>query len=179
MTENNIDPYAPTSWQAKNNQFDFVTKSGQRCLLKPLELEEILKIGLMDELDFFGKMLGSDQPQEEKTEEQTKDELLSKAMDPEAFNRLLKTVESVCLECVVKPTLWPRGSVPKPGAIPVADISFEDKVEIFTSVFRGLGEDDMGEFREEQKADMGNMVTIESPTLSAEPDDWSVGQESD
>lgn len=182
MNELNPDPYAPTAWKSKKlkeaeDYFDFTTNGGQRCLLKPLDLGAILKLGLMDDLDYFGKMIGAD-PQEGKLEE-TKSDVMKAMGDPEKFKRLDGIMSKVVIECVVKPKIFPSRTVPAPDAISIDDIDFTEKMEIFGEVFQGLGENELGDFREESSESVGAVVTVESPQLSAEPDDWAVGDKSD
>lgn len=166
------DPYAPTAWGTgpQHKTFDFVTPGGQRVLLRKLDMEDILRLGLIDDLDFFGKMIGAG----DDTKEMTAQEVVSAISDGQKFARLEDIINRVIIETTIKPKLWPAKSTPPSNqtVVQVDQISILERMAIFGQVFDGLGEGDVGEFREEQKDDLGDMVTVESPESASKPDDW-------
>lgn len=49
-TEDKYAEYAPTTWGTRD--FDFITPSGQKCLLRKMDPMDLIQMGLMDKLDF-------------------------------------------------------------------------------------------------------------------------------
>lgn len=149
------DDYAPTAW-GQPTTFDFVTPGGQRCLLRKLEMPDILALGIMDEIDSLTGISGSGpkQPMDhQKSRKQLEEEATRSLLaDSDKFGLMIKTIDKVVIRCVVRPSLSPEipegeeAPIQYLGCIPVNRIDFIDKMAIFEKVFGGLG--DLEPFRE-------------------------------
>ena len=161
------EKYHATAWGViDDGLFDITLPSGQVCQARKLEMEDVIRLNIVNELDTFSGMF-EDETKEEKKPEEAPSELdvIKKMSNSGGMDRLIKTLNTITIDRVVQPKVLP---VPfKPGTsepIPHAErepgvyvdvIKFVDKMTIFGKVFDGLG--DMADFREESETGVGDL----------------------
>lgn len=162
--------YAVTGW-GQNVPFDYALPSGQKCLLKQLEMEEILALGIVDQLDTFtnGLITKPEAPGKKTKKSTAKQEMDETAAifellkDKERYDQLIGTVNKVVMAGVVLPKIHDQPEdelTRKAGVAYIDQIGFMDKMSIFTQCFRGLG--DTTRFHGEQAAGLGDVAEVES-----------------
>lgn len=160
--------YAPTSWgktQSVSEPYEYETDSGQLCLIKNISINEILRLGLIDNLDFFTASLSEDEKKpDSEGESQTFAQKLLKN-----FDKMEGTINKVLLAGVIAPPLTPVPNGPasqrKEGLIYVDSIPFADRVELFGEI---LDSDGLSDFRKESQDDMGHVPAVQDVQLPAE-----------
>lgn len=166
MTENK---YEVTAWGSGPRPFDIELPSGQLCLVKPLEMPDIIRLGIINQLDGFSALLvGEDdsKPKKVKDHQKTKKQIkreeeariLGVLSTGDNFETMMNTMETVVLECVLKPQIVADPEDPEDmieGVPYIANVSFNDQMHIFNEVFQGLG--GMEKFRSGQEASVGDV----------------------
>lgn len=167
MTTAVVDKYAVTGWASGPQPFDLTLPSGQTCLVRKLEVPDLIRTGLLDRLDTFFPELLAEEGQKKDTEDD--ESFLQKIKDPAKFNALEDIINKIAIEVVLTPKLH-AVPVPTPdqlaqgitsdtlridGLVYVDKIPFGDKMAIFNAVFEGIG--DLGQFREGQGDGVGDM----------------------
>ena len=177
MTENR---YSLTGWAEKESEeFDLSLPSGQLCLVRKLKMEDIIKAGLIDDLDYFSTKLvtsGSKKSKNASEQEQTPGDLdgddgLIRALgDPAKFKKITDVMDKVVALVVLQPQIStkPLHKLGKDaaGKVFIGDIGFDDKIAIFSRTFTGLG--DMSRFHEGEDEGVGAVPASESVSLPAE-----------
>ncbi len=153
------DKYAlSTAWENSNSfkqPFDYTLEnSGQVVLLRRLDMGDILKLGIAEELDFMSKSLMSDSDNGDKP----KDAVASAVMKGENFQKMETMINSVVAAGVIKPHIQPvpeHDAARQPGQIYVDSVPFSDRMELFSIIFDSEG---LSTFREEQENSVGNVA---------------------
>lgn len=167
------DPYAVTAWgHSSVVTRDLVLPSGQRCLIKQLEMQDVLRLDIMDVIDTFtGSLLSSSEKKRKKgkVEEEGAD-VVRLLADPENFTKMNDAVNKIVVASVLKPQIHPiypndQTWFRKDGLIYVDSIAFNDRMEIFNASFESLG--DMTPFRDEQASGLGAMAPEQGSSPSA------------
>lgn len=153
-----MSKYAPKAWQS--DRFDIECPSGQLCLARKLQMEDIVQLGIIDEMDMFTEFAaemtaasGSAKPEDEQSEA-----ALGLMKDKERFAKVVEIVDKVISATVVEPrierpvTKDRKGrEIPldpsdfKEGVVYTTYIDFADKMHIFGTVFSG---ETIDQFRE-------------------------------
>lgn len=169
MIAPNSNDFAVTSWGQQNAPFEVVTPSGQKCLLRKLDMEDILSSGIINDLDSFSSALLAEDGDEAKAQDPK--ELMKAFSDKEKFKKMIETMDKVLVLTVVLPEIVPvpaEGVAREVGKAYIDQVNLADKMFIFSKVndiFGGLET-----FREEQEAGLGNLEneqSLPSPTESA------------
>lgn len=145
--------------------------SGQVVLLRRLDMGDLLKLGIAEELDFMSKSLMADEKSDK-----PKDAVTSAVMQGENFSKMEKMINSVVTAGVIKPKLQPipeHEAARQPGQIYIDSVPFNDRIELFSVIFDSEG---LSTFREEQKDGVGNVADEPSVPL---PTDEPVAVRSD
>lgn len=166
-----MDKYAPTSWGEESETgepFDYKTASGQLCLIRKIGMEEILRLGLFDKVDFFSKSLTEDEKKAKAAADKAKqDDGASFAKTVMSnFDQLDETVNKVLVHGVIAPVLTPAPENgihdpewKKKGIVYVDKIRFEDRIELFDQI---LDMDGLSSFREESSDGVGTVPSDET-----------------
>lgn len=168
FTVSDMEKYAPTTWGAGANSddepYDYTTASGQLCLIRRIGMADILSMGLLDTLDFFGKALSAGESAPGKpAEEGNFLKLLSGN-----FDKMQETIDKVLLNGVVAPVLHEKpapGRDRDNGKVYVDQIPFPDRVELFSEI---LDTEGLSQFRGEPETGVGLVPNGESVQASAE-----------
>lgn len=140
-----------------------IENSGQVVLLRRLDMGDLLKLGIAEELDFMSKSLMADEKSDK-----PKDAVTSAVMQGENFSKMEKMINSVVTAGVIKPKLQPvpeHEAARQPGQIYIDSVPFNDRIELFSVIFDSEG---LSTFREEQKNGVGNVADEPSVSLSTD-----------
>jgi hypothetical protein len=163
------DPYAVTSWGVTNKPFEKVTPSGQRCLVRKLEMEDILVHGLMNELDGISTALMSEEGSDPKDDSS----LMNAFQDQKKFKQLNATIGKIIEITVLKPTIYsvPEGDEQRvKGRAYIDQVDFMDKMALFQAVFEGFK--GLETFREESTAGLGTVENVQALPETAQSPTW-------
>lgn len=160
----NDDKYAiSASWQKKVEQsapFDYVLSgSGQTCLIKKIEMSDIMAFGLIDDLDFLAKEMAEVSSADTGETKKSTRRKNSKNME--------RVVNMIVQAGVIKPEieLPPEDDQQREdGVIYVDSIPFSDRIELFSVIYDTEG---LTEFRQEQTLDVGTVENVTGVPLSA------------
>ena len=159
MTTSN--PYEVTAWGAPQAPYrDLELPSGHKCQVRDLKMEDILALGIVNDLDDFGANLLPKQPnrttrrkqteaQKKAAEEAEIKHIMGAMSDDSRFGQIRGVLDKVVVATVIQPALHhvpEEGQEREPGKVYVDYVDFLDKLTIFTDVFKGMGE--MADFRE-------------------------------
>lgn len=141
-----VDPYAPTgAWSSPYE--DFTTPSGQRCLIKKLDLPDLVSAGLLDQMDNLSPLADE---AIRRGEGQPPIDVMKAMRNPATIRAILPVLDKVLKMVVVKPELHDApapGEPLVPGRAYLHAVSLTDKMAIFN---RAAGEmDDLKSLREE------------------------------
>lgn len=122
-------------WGRKTSGEEFVVPSGQKCRMRPLQLEKLLMEGVLDQvtrLDGLAQALVN-QAQGLPPEKQ-------QMPSPEDFATLLSLVNKITIMAVVSPHVHADDTVePVPeGSVAVSDIDLMDRIAILEHALRGV-----------------------------------------
>ncbi len=153
-----------TAWQNASSYkipFDHVlVNTGQVVLVRRLDMGDLLKLGVAEELDFMSKALMANE-----SDEKPKDSVSSAIMKAENFEKMEKMINAVVAAGVIKPHLQLpplHDQARQPGQIYVDSVPFSDRLELFSVIFDSEG---LSTFREEQKNGLGNVANEPSVSL--------------
>lgn len=151
-----MSKYAPKQWQS--DRFDIECPSGQLCLARKLQMEDIVRLGIIDEMDMFTEFAAT---MGEAAGAEGEDAALDLVKDKERFSKVVEIVDKVVAEVVVEPKLTrpvkknKKGEeIPLPesefkdGVIYTSFVDFNDRMHIFSTVFTG---ETIDQFREESE----------------------------
>ncbi len=169
-TTTHEDEYAVTGWNFSEKFFDLTLPSGQRCQVRKLEMEDILRMNLVNELDTFSAAIqvGDDKDDKRSDEERGTDVMKKLTEQADGLSKFQGTMDKVIMECVQKPSVQPApkgNSKRKPGVAYIDAIGFMDKMTIFSAVFDGMS--DMESFRAESEDAVGAVESESSGEVSS------------
>lgn len=162
------DDYTLSTAWAKSNEFkrpfDYTLKeTGQKCLVRRLDMGDLLKLGVAEELDFMSKSLMT-----EESSESAANTISSVMMKSKNFANMEKMINLVVLEGIVKPKVQPvpeHEAARQPGQIYIDAIPFNDRLELFAVIFDSEG---LSTFRPEQEDGVGDMANVSDVPLPAD-----------
>ena len=162
----NDDEYALSPAWAKGNEYKkpfdhFIEATGQKVLIRRLDMGDLLKLGIAEELDFMTKALMSDA----KPEDKSADAIGKAILKADNFSRMETMINTGCVAGVIKPKLQlpPRDEAARqPGQIYVDSVPFNDRMELFGVIFETEG---LTDFRKEQADGVGNVANVEDVPL--------------
>ena len=151
----------------------------QKLLIRRIDMPDLMKAGISNQLDFMTKTLMTEEP---KPGAQPKDNVSSVIQMADNFDQMEKMVNKVCLAGILKPKIHPvpvivrtvdRKSVEtelpmeerQPGLFYVDNIPWDDRQELFSVIFDSDG---LTDFREEQESGVGDVEDVQSVQLPAD-----------
>jgi hypothetical protein len=145
--------------------FEHTCPSGKKCLVRRLEMTDILKLGLIEDMDFMAKAL-VEKPGDEGKDEST---IIGSALaQGENFSKLESTVNLIVQAGVLAPKLQlpPRDENARQDGIRYVDkVSFTDRMDLFSVIFDSDG---LTTFREEQGPGVADVPDVTDVPLPAE-----------
>lgn len=159
------DKYAPSAAWEKSNEFkrpfDYTLKeTGQVCLVRRMDMGDLLKLGVAEELDFMSKALMTDEKSGEGAEA-----ISSALMKSKNFSNMERMINNVVLEGVIKPKLQAipqHDAARQPGQLYIDAIPFNDRLELFSVIFDSEG---LSTFREEPENGVGDVANVSDVPL--------------
>lgn len=139
---------------------------GQLVLLKRLDMGDIIKLGIAEELDFMSTELVSGDPKA--AEASAKEAVSNVITKAENFDRMETMVNKIVSTGVLKPKLHLpplHDNARQKGLIYVDSIPFNDRIELFSVIFESEG---LSSFRQEQTAGVGNVEHVTDVQLPPE-----------
>jgi hypothetical protein len=177
-----------------SNPFEDLTlPSGAICQARKLQIEDMVALGIMDDLDFLGNVVQDEhvdrvkRPQDHAKKKLTKaqqakaqdDQTKKLLTDKKTFSKMAAIVDDVCCAVVVQPTVLRAVTVAEDGTrtpIPAQDrqegaiysdtIGFEDKMAIFNFSFSGM--EKMAKFREGSESPVADLDAEQGSEVQAE-----------
>lgn len=164
-----IDRYALSDAWAKGSElrkpFDYTVKNThQTVLIRHLDMGDLLRLGIAEELDFMTKALMTDDTKPEKPEEAVSNAILK----ADNFKRMERMVNLVCVAGIIKPELHmppEHESARQGGLIYIDSVPFNDRMELFSVIFETEG---LSTFRQEQDDGVGNLQHVSDVPLPAD-----------
>lgn len=166
----NADPYAPTVW----GQFtDFRCPSGQRCALRPIDLSELLGMGLIEDINALTGIVEKDVIRPAQGLPPLKAETLMK--DGNRVANLMRVVDQIVCAVVARPALTlstdeEGNKIPevnrKVGLVYVDSVGLGDRIAIFNESLKGVKE--LESFRQAAAEPSGSVVGQQGGTLPTE-----------
>lgn len=142
-----VDRYAVTTgWSSPYE--DFTVPSGQKCLLKKLDLGDLVSAGLLEQFDSLGGIVDNELIRP--AEGQPPIDVRKAMSDPKQMKALLPVLDKVLKVVVVKPQLQDppaNGEQRMSGVAYVDAVSLVDKIAIFNHAAGDL--DDLKSIRPE------------------------------
>ncbi|ACI12445.1 tail assembly chaperone [Mycobacterium phage Konstantine] len=170
MTEIDYSKYESDDWgrdTGRKAPFEFTVPSGKTVLVKRLEMTDILKLGMIDDLDFMAKALVAGDPKmgeaQKKSDTEEDDEdaglmgVLKRMGSGENFDKLERLVNGVVLSGVVAPKLYaiPRDDNARQKGLRYIDsVDFVDRMALFGVIFDSDG---LSTFREESEPSVADL----------------------
>lgn len=175
---------------------DLTLPSGAVCQVRKLQMEDLVDLNIVDQMDFLGQVVEDEHVSRVKatgktpskqTKKPTKAEQAAKEQeeadnilkDPKKFRSMINMVDKIVVACVVQPPLVDAyfetvdGAREKlsaderiEGRIYSDSIGFEDKMEIFSTVFSGVNK--MSGFREGSGEAVGDVDSVSEDEVQAE-----------
>jgi len=156
-----------TAWTAHKDfkrPFKYTLQdSGQTVLLQRLDMPDLLKLGIANEMDFMSKALltapgGDANPQ-------------SAVADAVKLADNFGKMETMINKVVHRGCLKPKTYLPpehenarQDGLLYIDNIPWEDRMELFSVIFETQG---LSDFREEQEPSVGNVANVQDVQLPA------------
>lgn len=150
--------------------FDYTLEgTEQTVLIRHLDMGDLLRLGIAEELDFMTKALMTD----EKSPEKSQEAVAAAIMKADNFKRMEHMVNLVCVAGILKPELHlppEHENARQKGLVYIDSVPFNDRMELFSVIFETEG---LTTFREEQETSVGD---VEHVTVVSLPPDRSVGE---
>jgi hypothetical protein len=144
--------------------FDYtIEATGQTVLIRHLDMGDLLKLGIAEELDFMTKTLMTDEKSEKAQEA-----VANAIMKADNFQRMEKMINLVCVAGVLKPQLHipPEHEAARQAGLIYADsIPFNDRMELFSVIFETEG---LSTFRTEQEDGVGDIQHVSDVPLPSD-----------
>lgn len=141
-------PQAPETYEATSwglTTYEITVPSGQTCLLQVLDIQELLREGLLDVLNGLRGIVGGEViPKANGQKVADPDVSISKMLEnPQQFTELMDLLDKVTVMAVVAPKIWPippEGEEKQNGRHYVDKVPFEDKMFIFNDATGGVND---------------------------------------
>lgn len=166
-----------TSWsKAKEfkKPFEYTTELGkQECILRRIDMGDLLKLGMANEFDFMSKaLMQSEKKPEDKVEgeaEKTEVERLSEIVrQGENYGRMEVMVFKTLVAGMISPKVYDipeHENARQDGLLYADDIPWDDRMELFGVIFDSEG---LATFRQEQTPSVGDVADVSDVPLPAD-----------
>lgn len=145
--------------------FDYVLEnSKQTVLLRRLDMGDLLKLGIAEEMDFMSKALITGDTKDEQSAQNAVADAVKQSAN---FSKMEKMINKVVLAGLVEPRLYvvpEHEAARQAGLTYVDEIPWEDRMELFSIIFETEG---LSTFREEQEDGVGNVADVPIVQLPA------------
>lgn len=152
--------------------------SNQNLLLQHLDMPDLMKMGIANEVDFMTKALMDSPSDKEKTSEELAQEQLESAVKMGAnFSKLEVMINKVCCAGILKPKVYEvpeHENARQKGLFYVDFIPWGERQDLFGVIFDSEG---LTDFRQEQEPGVGDVADVQNVELPADTDTPSVRPE--
>ncbi|AEL97941.1 tail assembly chaperone [Mycobacterium phage Patience] len=163
-----------TKWKKNKGfkkPFDYTLEDGsQTVTIRRLDMPDLLKLGIANELDFMSKALMGNSV---KDEARAKEIIAEATKEADNLARMETMINKVVVAGVIDPNIYP---VPIPAdeneiivrneeVMYVDEIPWDDRMELFGVIFESEG---LSDFREEQEPGVGNVADVQTVQLPAD-----------
>lgn len=134
--------------------------SKQLVLLQRLDMTDLLKLGIANEMDFMTKALMNSSG-----EEDAQGAVANAVKSAENFGKMETMINKVVLRGCIKPKLQnvpDHENARQEGLFYIDQIPWDERMELFSVIFETGG---LSDFREEQAPDLGNVVNVQDVQL--------------
>ena len=147
--------------------FDYhLVDSDQDLTVRRLDMPDLLKLGVADQMDFMTKAL-MENPQ---SPDEAKNAVADAARKSGNFANLEVMINKIVLAGVIDPRLFPVPETGPDGAdgprdedlMYIDEVPWDDRMELFSVIFESDG---ISDFREESQSDLGNVVDVQDVQL--------------
>lgn len=165
-----INKYGVSETWSKAKEFKkpfdyFLENSKQTVKIHRLDMGDLLKLGIADEMDFMSKaLISADVKPDQKNSDAVAD-VVKKASN---FSKMEVMINAVVLAGVIEPKLYAvpaHENARQGGLMYVDEIPWDDRTELFSLIFETEG---LSTFREEQEAGVGDVEHVTSVPLPAD-----------
>lgn len=165
-----VNKYAlsPVWTKAKDfkKPFDYtLANSQQTVLVRRLDMGDLLKLGIAEEMDFMSKALITADAKDEQTAQTAVADAVKSSAN---FSKMEKMINKVVLAGMIEPRLYAvpeHEAARQAGLVYVDEIPWDDRMELFSVIFETEG---LSTFREEQETGVGNVADV--PGVPLPPD---------
>lgn len=170
--ENNDEFAISPAWIANKDfkkPFKYtIESSNSTVLLQRLDMPDLLKLGIAQEMDFMSKSLmaapvtaGEQKPQAA---------VADAVKLADNFGKMETMIDKVVMRGCLKPKLYPvpaHENARQEGLMYIDNVPWDDRMELFSVIFETQG---LSDFRPEQDAGVGDMADVQDVQLpSNEP----------
>jgi hypothetical protein len=142
-------------------------KSNQNLLLQHLDMPDLMKMGIANEVDFMTKALMST-PGDDKKEASASDQIDAAIKLGANFSKLETMINKVVTAGIIKPKVYfppEHENARQKGLFYVDYISWDERQDLFGVIFDSEG---LSDFREEQEHGVGDVANVEDVQLPTE-----------
>lgn len=142
-----------------------LSESKQLVLLQRLDMPDLLKLGIANEMDFMSKALMNNPSTNSENSQAAVSEAIKLA---DNFGKMETMINKVVLRGCIKPKIHDvpeHENARQLGLMYIDQIPWDDRMEMFSVIFETHG---ISDFREEQDTDLGNVVNVQDVQLPAD-----------
>ena len=157
-----------TKWKKNKGfkkPFDYhLEESDQDLTLHRLDMPDLLKLGVSNEMDFMTKALMGSSGDEQKA----KDAVANAVLQGDNFTRMEVMINKICVAGIVDPVVLhaPLDEADRDeNLFYVDEIPWDDRMELFSVIFESDG---ISDFREEQEPGVGDVANVQDVQLPAD-----------
>jgi hypothetical protein len=99
-----VGNYEPTGWGRKSPTYDFKVPSGQTCLLRRPKIEDLLAVGMLDNIDQLTQIASKNISKTETGKEESAT-VPEEMRDPKTLGTIFGAVEKIVQYVVVRPRI--------------------------------------------------------------------------
>ena len=167
-----VDEFAVSPAWVANKDFKkpfkhILKESGQAVLLQRLDMPDLLKLGIANEMDFMSKaLISSNAPGAESAAPGVAVSEAIKLADN--FGKMETMVNKVVHRGCLKPKVYEvpeHENARQDGLLYLDQIPWDDRMEMFSVIFETQG---LSDFREEQEPGVGNVEHVQDVQLPAD-----------
>ena len=143
----------------------FLEDSEQWLRVRRLDMGDLLKLGIANEMDFMSKALMNADP---KDDQKAKDAVADAVTKADNFGKMERMINMVVLNGVMEPKLFPvpeHENARQEGLLYIDEVPWEDRMDLFSVIFETEG---LSDFREEQEPGVGNVADDAELPLSTD-----------
>lgn len=143
-------------------------EDGQVVHLRRLDMGDLLKLGIANEMDFMSKALMTPDGKPAESEQSAKEAVSNAVRQADNYIKMERMINLVVSGGVIEPKLYEvpeHEAARQAGLIYVDEVPWDDRMELFSVIFETEG---LSTFREEQEPSVGDMANESVVPLPAD-----------